>query len=266
MRQFGDAIFDAVAEGIVIVGRDGGIVRANRCAEEIFGYGRGVLEGQVLEVLLPDRLRARHAEHRAGFFAAPRRRRMGMGLELASRRANGDEFPIEVSLSFVRTDEGEFDLAFVTDITERRALEQTARQTEKFAALATLSAGTAHELNNPLSIISSRLELMLSEPDSPQLLSPQLAEDLQVVHRNVQRVSQIAQSLRATSRGGPSRPCGADSREQTSRLDVTLAHAAGPRQERWSTLHGPSGIGAQPWSTLPHRDHPRAALWPGCRA
>jgi PAS domain S-box-containing protein len=201
--RFGDAIFDAVTEGIVIVGRDGRIVRANRRAEEMFGYGPGVLEGDALEVLLPDRLRTCHAEHLAGFFAAPRQRRMGMGLELAGRRANGVEFPIEVSLGFVHTDEGEFGLAFVTDITERRALEQTARQTEKFAALATLSAGIAHELNNPLSIISSRLELMLSEPGSPQPLSPQLAEDLHVVHRHVQRVSQIAQSLLSFARQTP---------------------------------------------------------------
>lgn len=90
----------------------------------------------------------------------------------------------------------------IEDITERVALERAARQAEKLAALGTLSAGLAHELNNPIGIICSRIELMLMEAES-QNLPVEVREDLQVLHRNAQRVARIAQGLLSFARQSP---------------------------------------------------------------
>ena len=91
----------------------------------------------------------------------------------------------------------------VEDITQRIGLERVARQSEKLAALGTLAAGLAHELNNPIGIITSRAELMLLEAESkplPEDLGEDLREDLRVIHRHAQRVARIAQGLLSFSR------------------------------------------------------------------
>jgi signal transduction histidine kinase len=93
-------------------------------------------------------------------------------------------------------------MALVTDVSERRSLERAARQHEKLAALATFSAGIAHELNNPIGIISTRIEVMLQDAES-QPLSPEVTEDLNVLHRNIQRVIRIARSLLSFARQSP---------------------------------------------------------------
>jgi len=87
----------------------------------------------------------------------------------------------------------------IEDITERVGLERAARQAEKLAALGTLAAGLAHELNNPIGIISSRAELMLLETEADPL-PPDVAEDLRVIHRHAQRVAKIAQGLLSFAR------------------------------------------------------------------
>jgi two-component system, NtrC family, sensor kinase len=98
-------------------------------------------------------------------------------------------------------------MAFITDIAERLVLERAARQSEKLAALGTLSAGIAHELNNPLGIITSRIELMLLENEE---LSPTVREDLGVIHRQTQRVARLVQSLLSYARPMKSQPIATD--------------------------------------------------------
>jgi signal transduction histidine kinase len=153
-----------------------------------------------MEILLPERLRARHVDHRAEYVAEPRVRTMGRGLDLAARRRDGSEFPVEISLSYVRTPGGLRAMAFVTDITERLLLERASRQAEKLAALGALSAGVAHELNNPLGIITSRIEVMLLEDQERHDLPATVREDLSVLYRQTQRVSRLVQGLLSFAR------------------------------------------------------------------
>jgi signal transduction histidine kinase len=87
------------------------------------------------------------------------------------------------------------------DVTEQVALEQTARRADKLAALGTLAAGVAHELNNPIGIISSRIEVMLMEAET-QHLAPAPLEDLRVLQRHASRVARIARSLLSFARPG----------------------------------------------------------------
>jgi PAS domain S-box-containing protein len=196
------AFFASAAEGIVVVDRTGGIVRGNSRLAEMFGYAEGELVGQPVETLLPARFRASRGGHRANYFATPRARSMGVGLDLFGLRKDGVEFPVEISLSPIETAEGAFVMALITDISERRSLEQAARHREKLATLATLSAGIAHELNNPIGIISGRVELMLQEAVSKPL-PRQTIEDLHVLHRNIQRVAAIAQGVLSFARHAP---------------------------------------------------------------
>ena len=204
-----EALLESATEGIILIDAGGRITVVNRAAEQMFGYPRTELLGQTLELLLPERIRATHLGHRTGYFAEPRVRPMGIGLDLSGRRKDGTEFPVEISLSYVGTGADMLAMAFVTDITERKRAENELQQqretlyhSEKMAALGTLSAGIAHEMNTPLGIITTRIEVMLLEAEG-QHLPPQVVEDLQVLYRASQRVARIAASLRSFARQSP---------------------------------------------------------------
>jgi PAS domain S-box-containing protein len=111
---------EAASQGMIAVNGRGVIVLVNRRLEEIFGYSREEMLGQSLEMLLPGRFRSAHGRHRESYFAEPRVRLMGAGQELAGRRKDGSEFPVEIGLSFTESDNGMMALGLVTDITERK--------------------------------------------------------------------------------------------------------------------------------------------------
>jgi PAS domain S-box-containing protein len=120
--RFGNFL-ETAPDAIVIVSRDGRIRRVNAQTEQMFGYARVELEGQPLEMLLPRRYRRSHEGHRDGFFSSPKVRPMGTGLELFGLRKGGAEFPVEISLSPMNTQDGPVVCGTIRDVTERKRLE-----------------------------------------------------------------------------------------------------------------------------------------------
>jgi len=193
------AFLESASESIVITDAEGRIVQVNVRTETMFGYPRDELIGRPVELLIPTRLRDRHAGHRASYMEAPRVRSMGQGLDLSGLKKDGTEFPVEVSLSYVHSKEGIRAIAFIIDISERVAFQRAARQADKLAALGTLSAGIAHEINNPVGIITSRVEVMLLEAEDGDLPA-EIRKDLDVILRHARRVSVITQGLLSFAR------------------------------------------------------------------
>jgi PAS domain S-box-containing protein len=109
---------------IVIIDQDGKIVLANARLEALFGYGQNELIGQPIEILLPIRYRESHARYRSKYMHDPEVRPMGIGRDLAGRHKDGHEFPVEIGLSYVQTENSVLAFAFITDITERKRSEQ----------------------------------------------------------------------------------------------------------------------------------------------
>lgn len=141
-QQRADSMFHGLLESapdaMVIVASDGRIALANAQADRLFGYRREDLIGREIEMLIPPRFRGGHERYRNSFFADPQPRQMGVGLELWGLRRDGTEFPIDVSLSPLRTDEGLLVSAAIRDVTERREQEQRLRrQHEEIMELST---------------------------------------------------------------------------------------------------------------------------------
>jgi PAS domain S-box-containing protein len=134
LASLDNQIIEAAPDAVVVVDTRGKIVLVNRQTETIFGYPRSELLGKDLQLLLPERFHAAHTRHQQRYFATPRTRPMGLHLDLFGRRKNGDEFPVEISLSPLTTAAGECAISIIRDVTEQRRLQDALRASEREAA------------------------------------------------------------------------------------------------------------------------------------
>jgi two-component system, cell cycle sensor histidine kinase and response regulator CckA len=195
-RQMVEALLESASQAILSVDTSGKIVLANQRAEEMFNYTRDELLGAPIEMLLPESKRASHTHQREQYFAQPRVRPVGIGMELAGRRKDGTEFPVEVSLSAIHTSEEVFGIAFVTDISQRKQLEEQLAHAQKMEAVGRLAGGVAHDFNNMLTVISGYSRMIVEElrEDDP------LWDYAQEIGTAAERAGAITKQLLAFSR------------------------------------------------------------------
>jgi len=151
-------LLEGAPDAMIICRRDGTIVLVNAQAEKLFGYQREELLGKAVDVLVPQRLRPQHAAHRTAYVEDPHPRPMGAGLELFARHKNGTEFPVEISLSPLETEEGTLVTSAIRDTTERRQFETMLREKNEQLERVGLAkdsflASMSHELRTPLNAV-----------------------------------------------------------------------------------------------------------------
>ena len=189
-------LLEAAPDAMVIVGADGKIVLVNAQTERLFGFGRAEMLGQTVEMLVPPRFQAGHVARRAGFFGAPNFRAMGSGLELFGRRRDGSEFPLEISLSPIDTENGTLVSSTIRDVSERKRTESALKLANR--ELEAFSYSVAHDLRAPLRAMNGFARMLIDEHASK--LDAEGIDWLQEIVLNAKKMAELIDAMLALSR------------------------------------------------------------------
>lgn len=206
-----DALLDAAVDAIIIIDVRGRILRFNRAAERMFGYSENEITGSNVRRLMPEPMRGNHDEYLRNYDKTGKAAIIGKGREETALKKNGESFPIQLSVGEVRQGAGESryvgilrDLSEVRSVQEHvRSLEEQLLHADRLVILGELTAGIAHEINQPLTAIAAYADAGRSMMDRESDTS---REDLKSVCQRIgqqsRRAAEVVQRLRKLTRSG----------------------------------------------------------------
>jgi PAS domain S-box-containing protein len=250
-------LLEAAPDAIIGVQADGRIALVNAQAERLFGYPRAELEGRPVEILVPHGVRQAHPSHRSRYFADPQQRPMGAGMQLAARRKDGSEFPAEISLSALDTEDGLLVSAAVRDVTERieaqaererlktqserERLEAQLHQSQRLESLGQLAGGVAHDFNNLLgailnyaAFVEEELAAAAARPGGGSWLP--VSRDVEQIRRAAERATNLTHQLLAFGRREIVQPRVLDLNDIVTDVEQLLRRSLGEHIELATTL------------------------------
>jgi PAS domain S-box-containing protein len=205
-------LLESAPDAMVIVNQKGQIQLINAQTERLFGYSRGELIGKPVEILIPERFQGGHVAHRDGYSQSPRPREMGAGTELYGKRKDGTEFPVEISLSPIETEEGTFVSSAIRDVTERRQISEQIQKlnselSKRVAQLGiinqeleTFSYSVSHDLRAPLRHIDGFARILKEECAAE--ISPEGLQHLDRILNAVTHMGRLVDDLLNLARIG----------------------------------------------------------------
>ncbi|WP_413569337.1 PAS domain S-box protein [Bdellovibrio sp. HCB117] len=198
-------IVESVPNGILMTNREGKILLSNSPLEKMFGYDKGELIGKEVEVLVPQRFRSAHPNHRKNFAQDPQKRRMGAGRDLTGVKKDGQEIPVEIGLNHMSVGSEQFLLASVVDITERKVTEQKLQKAynevqQKNQEMEQFVYTVSHDLKAPLVTSASYMDFLKEDLEEENFEG--VRDSLNRLENAHRRMKELIEDLLQLSRVG----------------------------------------------------------------